>query len=276
MTRARESKAAPVGVVMKVLKILEALQGNPSGLQLKEIAERTAINKSTAYRFLAHLQGEGYLFRDDAGAYLIGPKLARMGTGMNRDESLRKMSRSILQKLWEATGETVNLAILDGLQILYLDVIESSHTFRFASQIGARRPLHCTALGKAMLAYMPENELKELLPSLRFERLTQHTFTQPAKFRKELSRTRLQGYALDDEEAVLGARCIAAPVFDVGGRVLGGISVSGPLTRITQERIPTFAAIVKKAAQSVSSRLGYQQPKGAAVSPQSRPQASGF
>ena len=276
MTRARESKAAPVGVVMKVLKILEALQGNPSGLQLKEIAERTRINKSTAYRFLAHLQGEGYLFRDDAGAYLIGPKLARMGTGMNREESLRKMSRSVLQKLWEATGETVNLAILDGLQILYLDVIESSHTFRFASQIGARRPLHCTALGKAMLAHMPENELKELLPALRFERLTQRTFTQPAKFRKELSRTRLQGYALDDEEAVLGARCIAAPVFDVGARVLGGISVSGPLTRITEERIPTFAAIVKKAAQSVSSRLGYQQPKGAAVSPQSRPQASGF
>jgi IclR family acetate operon transcriptional repressor len=170
----------------------------------------------------------------------------------------------------------VNLAILDGLQILYLDVIESSHTFRFASQIGARRPLHCTALGKAMLAHMPENELKELLPALRFERLTQRTFTQPAKFRKELSRTRLQGYALDDEEAVLGARCIAAPVFDVGGRVLGGISVSGPLTRITQERIPTFAAIVKKAAQSVSSRLGYQQSKGAAVSSQSRAQASGF
>jgi DNA-binding IclR family transcriptional regulator len=276
MTRARESKAAPVGVVMKVLKILEALQGNPSGLQLKEIAERTQINKSTAYRFLAHLEGEGYLFRDDAGAYLIGPKLARMGTGTNREESLRKMSRSVLQKLWEATGETVNLAILDGLQILYLDVIESSHTFRFASQIGARRPLHCTALGKAMLAHMPENELKELLPALRFERLTQRTFTQPAKFRRELSRTRLQGYALDDEEAVLGARCIAAPVFDAGGRVLGGISVSGPLTRITQERIPTFAAIVKKAAQSVSSRLGYQQPKGAAVSPQSRAQASGF
>ena len=276
MTRARESKAAPVGVVMKVLKILEALQGNPSGLQLKEIAERTQINKSTAYRFLAHLEGEGYLFRDDAGAYLIGPKLARMGTGTNREESLRKMSRSVLQKLWEATGETVNLAILDGLQILYLDVIESSHTFRFASQIGARRPLHCTALGKAMLAHMPENELKELLPALRFERLTQRTFTQPAKFRKELSKTRLQGYALDDEEAVLGARCIAAPVFDAGGRVLGGISVSGPLTRITQERIPTFAAIVKKAAQWVSSRLGYQQPKGAAVSPQSRAQASGF
>lgn len=258
--RARESKAAPVGVVMKVLKILEALQGNPSGLHLKEIAQQTAINKSTAYRFLAHLQREGYLFRDDAGAYVIGPKLARMGSGMNLEESLRKMSRSVLQKLWAATGETVNLAILDGQQILYLDVIESSHTFRFASQVGARRPLHCTALGKAMLAHLPDAEIKELLPSLTFERLTPRTLTQPGKFKKELAKTRVQGYALDDEEAVLGARCIAAPIFDAGGKVVGGVSVSGPLTRITAENVAPFAAIVKKAAHSVSRRLGYQAP----------------
>src|SRR5260370_29658501 len=142
MLRARESKAAPVGVVMKVLKILEALHGNPSGLQLKEIAKQTAINKSTAYRFLAHLQSEGYLFRDDAGAYVIGPKLARMGSGMNLEESLRKMSRPVLQKLWAATGETVNLATLDGQQILYLDLIDSSHTFRLPSHFPARPPLY--------------------------------------------------------------------------------------------------------------------------------------
>src|SRR5262245_16141439 len=201
MIRTRVSKAAPVGVVEKVLKILEALQDSPSGLQLKDVAQKTAINKSTAYRFLAHLQSAGYLYRDDVGAYIIGPKLARMGSGMNLEESLRKMSRSVLQKLWAATGETVNLAILDGQHILYLDVIESSHTFRFASQVGARRPLHCTALGKAMLAHLPEQEITELLPLLNFERLTPRTLIQPTKFKKELAKTRMQGYALDDEEA---------------------------------------------------------------------------
>src|SRR5215470_7060596 len=166
MIRARESKSAPVGVVVKVLKILEAIHDAPAGLQLKQVAKQTAINKSTAYRFLAHLEGEGYLYRDDAGAYVIGPKLARMGSGTNFEESLRKMARPVLQKLWTTTGETVNLAVLDGLQILYLDVIESSHTFRLASQIGSRRPLYCTALGKAILAHLPAEEANELISSL--------------------------------------------------------------------------------------------------------------
>src|SRR5262249_24502987 len=257
MIRARESKAAPVGVVMKVLKILEALHSNPSGLQLKQIARQTAINKSTAYRFLAHLEGEGYLYRDDAGAYVIGPKLARMGSGMNYEESLRKMSRPILQKLWQATGETVNLAVLDGQEILYLDVIESSHTFRFASEVGGRRPLYCTALGKAMIAYLPEEETKELMSSMTFERLTPHTITQPAKLKKDMAKTRLQGYAVDQEEAVLGARCIAAPVFDANKKVSGGVSGSGPITRVSLEKLPLFASAVKRAAHAISTRLGY-------------------
>lgn len=260
MIRVRESKAAPVGVVRKVLKIFEVLHSNPSGLQLKDIARQTGINKSTAYRFLAHLQGEGYLYRDEAGAYIIGPKLARMGSGINFEESLRKMSRPVLQKLWTATGETVNLAILDGQQILYLAVIESSHTFRFASQVGARRPLYCTALGKAILSHLPAEEVDDLLRSLSYERFTPHTMTQPGRLKKDLAKTRLRGFALDDEEAVLGARCIAAPVFDGNARVIGGLSVSGPITRITQDKIGPFASILKKAAQSISRRLGYQQP----------------
>lgn len=256
--RSRAPKAAPVGVVMKVLKILEALHSNPSGLQLREIARLTAINKSTAYRFLAHLEGEGYLYRDDSGAYMIGPKLSRLGSGTNLEESLRKIARPILQRLWLATGETVNLAVLDGQEILYLDVIESSHNFRFASQNGARRPLYCTALGKAMLAWLPEEEAGELLSSFTFERLTPHTLIQPARLKKDLAKSRSQGYALDDEEAVLGARCIAAPIFDGNSKVMGATSVSGPVTRITAGKVPALAALAKEASQVISRKLGYQ------------------
>ena len=256
MIRTRESKSAPVGVVVKVLRILEILHDSPGGLQLKDIAKQTAINKSTAYRFLAHLESEKYLFRDETGAYVIGPKLARLGS-INYEETLRKIGRSMLQKLWTLTGETVNLAVLDGFEVIYLDVIESSHTFRLVTQAGARRPVYCTSLGKAMAAYLPEAELQELLISTKYQRFTPRTLVQPARLKRELLKVREQGFAVDNEEAVPGARCVAAPIFDSSGKVVAAISVSGPITRITEDKMPSLAASVKKAAGIVSTRLGY-------------------
>jgi DNA-binding IclR family transcriptional regulator len=225
-------------------------------MQLKDIAKQTSINKSTAYRFLAHLENEGYLIRDEVGAYVIGPKLARLGS-INHEETLRKISRPMLQKLWTLTGETVNLAVLDASQVLYLDVIESTHTFRLVTQAGARRPVYCTSLGKAMAAYLPQEELDELLASLHYERFTPRTFIQPARLKRELMKVHDQGYAIDDEEAVPGARCVAAPIFDAGGKVSAAISVSGPITRIPAEKLNSLSAAVKKAASIISNRLGY-------------------
>jgi DNA-binding IclR family transcriptional regulator len=259
--RSRELKSAPVGVVGKVLRILEALHDAPSGLQLKDVAKQTSINKSTAYRFLAHLDGAGYLYRDSVGNYVIGPKLARLGTGMNYDVMLRKISRPVLQHIWESTGETANLGILDGHHVLYIDVIESSHTFRLASEVGARRPLHCTSLGKAMAAYLPEQELQDLLKSIKLERQTPKTIVQRLKFEKELARIRQRGFAVDDEEAVLGARCVASPIIDSTGKAIAAISVSGPVTRIASNRISPLGVLLKQAAASISSRLPRAQAK---------------
>ncbi|HEY6181825.1 MAG TPA: IclR family transcriptional regulator [Terriglobales bacterium] len=255
MIRSRTSKSAPVGVVSKVLRILEALHDAPSGLQLRDVAKATGVNKSTAYRFLAHLENEGYLYRDSAALYVIGPKLARLGTGLNYDVMLRKISRPVLQQLWERVGETVNLGILDGHQVLYVDVMQSTHTFRLASEVGSRRPLHCTSLGKAMAAYLPSQELQDLLKSIKLERLTPKTIVQRSKLEKDLVRVRQRGYAVDDEEAVLGARCVAAPIADESGKVVAGLSVSGPVTRITLARIGPLAALLKQAAVSISRRL---------------------
>lgn len=255
MVRVRESKAAPVGVVLKVLRILEVLRDAPYGLQLKDVAKLTAINKSTAYRFLAHLESAGYLFRGDTGVYTIGPNFARLSTATNFRETLRQMCRPVLQKLWEATGETVNLGVLDGHEVLYVDVIESPHYFRLASHVGFRRPLYCTSLGKALTAYLPTDKVEELLASIRFERSTSRTIVQAAKFRRELADVRRKGYAVDDQEAVLGARCVAAPIFDAGNRVIAAISVSGPITRIAGPRMSQFASLVKESSQSISARL---------------------
>lgn len=259
MIRARESKSTPVGVVGKVLKILEALDVASGGLQLKEIAQQTSINKATAYRFLAHLETEGYLFRDDGGAYLVGPKLARLGSGTSYHVTLRKIGRPVLQNLWKITKETVNLAVLDGQEVLYLDVLESPHTFRLVSQIGSRRPMHSTALGKAILAHLPPEEKDELLSSLKLERFTRHTLADPSRLKKDLLKVRRCGYALDDEEAGVGSRCVGAPIFDLTGRVAAAISVSGPITRIGRDKVQIFSRAVLDAARTVSVQLGYPE-----------------
>ena len=255
MIRVRESKSAPVGVVIKVLRILEVLRDAPYGLQLKDVAVQAALNKSTAYRFLAHLENAGYLYRSDAGIYTIGPNLARLSAATNFRETLRKICHPVLQKLWEATGETVNLGVLDGHEVFYLDVIESSHNFRFASQVGSRRALHCTSLGKSLVAYLPPDEVEELLASVTFERCTPRTIVQPSKFRRELARVQQKGYAMDDQEAESGARCVAAPIFDAGDKPIAAISVSGPITRVAGQRISLFASLVKQSSASISARL---------------------
>ena len=256
MPTSRKNKVAPVGVVGKVLRILELLDRSPAGLPLKDIARLADLNKSTAHRFLQHLEGEGYLFRDESGAYMIGPRLVRFGTGAAYQAMLSKISRPVMEQVWSTTGETVNLATLVGQEILYIDVMESLHTFRLVSQIGSRRPLSCTSLGKAMLAAMPAEQRELLIPTLRFESATPRSINTIARLRKDLAQIAHLGYALDDEEAVLGARCVGAAILDAKGKVAGGISISGPTARINKANLASIAQTVKLAAREISTRLG--------------------
>jgi IclR family KDG regulon transcriptional repressor len=260
--RTKKSKSAPVGVIGKVLRILELLDQSPAGLQLKDVAAKTAMNKSTVHRFLSHLEAEAYLFRDAAGNYMLGPKLVRLGSGVNFQATIVNIARPTLERLREATDETVNLAVLDGSSVLYLDVLESLHTFRLVSQIGMRRQLHCTSLGKAILARIDDDRRKEeIFASIQFTQETAKSVTTVARLKRELAQTRKQGYSLDDEEAVVGARCIGAAISGSDGKVLGAISVSGPISRVSKARLPFFSAEICKAAREISWRLGYRVPK---------------
>jgi DNA-binding IclR family transcriptional regulator len=260
MKRSRESKSAPVGVLSKVLKIFDLLQSHPFGLDLKAISAEAGINKSTAYRFLAHLEREGYLMRDDAGSYMLGMKLLQLGARGNHRTILDQAAAPVLRELWKATEETVNVGVLDGGQVLYVAVLESPHAFRLVSKIGMRRPLYSTALGKAMLAYTPDEEKAHLLSSLNFQALTPYTLTSLMQLKSDLENVRRQGYALDNEENVLGARCIGAPVLNARGEAVAAISLSAPVTRIGTEKIGMFAVAVKDAAAEIAARLGFLHP----------------
>jgi len=257
MLRVRNPKSADVGVLTKVLKILDVLQNSPSGADLRQISREAAINKSTAYRFLAHLERAGYLLRDGAGVYMIGIKLFQLGARVNAQSLLQKTSQPVLRELWKTTGETVNLAVLDGGAVLYIAVLESPHEFRLVSTVGMRRPLYSTALGKTLTAFLPPEERQALLGSISFKASTSHTITTLVEFEEELGRVRQLGYAVDNEEAVLGARCIAAPVLNSNRETVAAISVASPSTRLGLDKVPLFAAAVREAARAISERMGF-------------------
>jgi DNA-binding IclR family transcriptional regulator len=255
MQRIGKSKSAPVGVVGKVIQILERLDQAPAGLLLREIVDSTGINKSTAYRFLSHLESESYVFRDGDGYYMVGPKLARLGREASYHATLCRTSSAILEKLRQACGETVNLAALDGDQILYLTVYESLHTFRMVSEVGKRRPLYCTALGKAILAYLPPEQQNRIIASMQFEKFTEHTICSAEDLRSDLAKVHRRGYAIDDEEAVDGARCVGAAILDGGRKILGGISISGPTVRVSKAQVGKYATLLRTASADIALRL---------------------
>lgn len=255
----QQPKSAPVGVLTKVLAIFELLDRSYGGLQLRHIAERTALNKSTAYRFLAHLERAGYLLRDHSGAYLIGPRLVHLGANSTYQATIRQVSRPGMHLLWSRVGETVNLGALDRGEVLYLDVLESSHTFRLSSQVGMRRPVHTTALGKAILAWLPSQTRDELLASCINQRRGNSGALDIGETLSDLGRIQRRGYALDNEEVEPGACCVGAPIFDSSGSVAASISISGPVTRMHGSRISAIAKDVMAAAAEISELLGYKR-----------------
>jgi DNA-binding IclR family transcriptional regulator len=259
--------AAPVGVISKVLRILEALQGSSAGLGLKAICDLTGIHKSTAHRFLKHLEREGYLVRTEAGAYFIGPRLSQMSTRGSQGATLQAVARPILWELWKSTQETVNLAVLDQGTVLYVEVIESPHEFRLSSRVGTRRSLHVTALGKALAAFLPAELRTSVLSTIKFQPATPKTIMNLVQFRQELEKIRRQGYAVDDEEAVQGARCVSAPILNADREPIAAVSVSGPVTRVSPNQVAALAAAVRSAARAISAAMGFSQHESEVVTP---------
>ena len=265
MRHPKKSGPPPVGVISKVFRILEAIQGAPSGLPLKSICDLTRINKSTAHRFLKHMERDGYLMHTESGVYLIGPRLAQMAARVNHRATLQAAAQPILWELWKSTRETVNLAVLDQATVLYVDVLESPHEFRLSSRVGTRRQLHATALGKALAAFLPEEQIEGILGAITFQPLTPKTIMNLVQLRQELQKIRQRGYAVDDEETTLGARCVSAPILGAGQEALAAISVSGPTTRIAPSQVAALALAVLQAAAAISAAMGFPRSEPAAA-----------
>jgi len=250
--------AAGTGVLKKAFEILSYFRLKPDGMSLAEISDLTKINRSTAHRLLSQLQAVGFLERIGRGRYRVGQALFQLGLLAPQPLELRSVADAAMSELAHETGETVSLAVLDQSQILILSVIESPHEFLVSTRVGRRSPFHLNALGKAIAAFLSSENLENLLRTMTMplEARTPNSIRDLGALRADLSATRERGYAINNEEDLVGVRAVAAPVFTGEGQVKAALSIPAPASRIPDERIPSLAASIMKAADSVTIRLG--------------------
>lgn len=246
-----------IAVLGKALDLLEALEGEGQPT-LTELSARAGIPKATALRILANLEHRDYVHRDSHGRYRLGLRLLQLGTRVSAGIDLRTVARPAMETLRDECGETVNLALPAERGIVYIEILESAHGLRMAAGVGTRDAYHSSALGKAILAQLPATRAVDALGTGQLARKTPRTIVERDLLLTELERVRRLGYALDEEENELGARCVAAPIFDHRGGCIAAISVSGPASRLTSDRAAGVAERVIAAAGTISAQLGHR------------------
>ncbi|WP_027286030.1 IclR family transcriptional regulator [Rubritepida flocculans] len=237
------------------LEVLGCFARRPSW-SLAELAAELGQSKPTLFRVLHTLEAAGYLAKDGAGRYAPGLALHALGASAVRQEQLRWQSLPPLQVLAEETGETVHVGILHEGEVVTVQVVEGTHALRMHARVGKRGPAHASALGKALLAYLPDAELEAILARHGLPRFTPRTLATPEALREALHRIRQQGWAPDDEELEPGLRCLAAPITDHTGRPSAALGLSAPAARMDAARREALVPRVKAAALQVSRMLG--------------------
>lgn len=233
------------------LALLEMLAAEPEPLTLTEFSDGTALPKSTLVRLLSVLSEMDYVVRvDDRPSYRLGHKVERLASAYVSTLDLSVVAESYLKPVAKRTGQTANLGVLDGDQVLHICVAEPERPLRFTTALGARDHPYCTGLGKVLLAELPEEQLAGRLPAEPFPSFTDSTITGMADLLRELRRTARRGYALDDGERNLGLRCVAVGL-RVGTDCLAAVSVSGPSGEFTPARQHEYVAELNAAAEAM-------------------------
>ncbi len=243
--------------VAKAISILDILGLNAEdGISLSELCAQISIPKSSAHRYLVTLQELGLAERKSNERYYLGTRIIEIAGKYLLKSDLRTESQATLDELAEITGETIHLAVPSGTQVVYIAKVESKHALSMYSHIGARLPMYCTALGKAILAYSSAGELEAVVGEPLITR-TPNSIVSVEALAAELAEIRRKGYAVDNEENEVGIRCVGAPIFDFMTRPVGAISISAPCDRMDHERCNSLGVLVKLAAHKVSKRKGY-------------------
>ncbi|MGH2382836.1 MAG: IclR family transcriptional regulator [Candidatus Limnocylindria bacterium] len=244
-------------VVDRVVDILETFTQLGPELGVSEISRALNLKKATAHRLLASLRRRGLVAQNPATRrYRLGMKLWELGSMATNHVEWIDRVKPFLQQLTERTGETTHLAVLSDGQVLYVDKVESAHSLRMPSQVGRRLPVHCTGIGKALVAFLPAEVLSGLIARRGMASFTPNTITDRRRLADELEGVRSRGYSIDNEEIEEGLVCIGAPVRDHTAHVVAAISIAGPSSRLRPDRVPSHAEAVVEAANTMSATLG--------------------
>lgn len=241
----------------KALTLVDYLGENAQRhpVRLVDIVRGTGISKPTAHRLLRELQDYGLVHQEPGSGYRIGPKALVLAAQYRGAADLQREALPLMRELAAHTGANIHLGMRDGLSAVYVEKIDSPHAIRLASRVGQRAPLHCTAMGKVILAFSREDLLAEL-DGLNLERRTAGTRTSVEALRPEIEAIRERGFAVDEQENEPGVRCVAAPIFDHAGELAATMSISGTLEQVDREQVESLGKLARQHCRRLTRILG--------------------
>ncbi len=255
--------AKTVQAVERALYILETLAEAGIPITITQIAQKTSLTLGTAHRLLYTMIQRGFVEQNTENSkYRLGIKAFQVGSAAAYFKDLRSVARPVMEDLQQKYNETVNLATLDGTEVVYVDQVESTNIVlvRMFARTGNRGPAYCTGSGKVLLSSLPQDKLKDLVYNMELRKFSNETITDPELLMKELNHVKHDGYALDLGERDEGVRCVAAPINNFEGKVVAALSISGPSIRITTPFIKNeLVDAIKNAAKTISIQLGYNE-----------------
>jgi len=253
--------SAQVQSLTRGLSILECLANAEGGLTLTDISNRTDLPPSTAHRLLSTLERGGYVYQSgELGRWYVGLASFTVGSSFLASRDWVAQSHPSMRRLMEQSGETANLAILDGTEAVFIDQVQCRETMRTIVRLGSRVPLHASGVGKALFAALPDEQIEAILKVKGLPRISENTITAPETMWASLRVIRQRGYSFDDEEHLVGTRCVASPIYDEHGEALGAISIAGPVSRLPDTRIRQLGAMVAHVAEDITSKVGGRWP----------------
>ena len=245
--------------VQKALTIIEYLLKSKEEKSITGISKNLGINTSTVQRIVNTLHEKHYIIQNSLNKkYRLGLKFLEINSSILEGIDLRRIAAPYLKELRDQTMETVHLMILDDMNGVYIDAMEGLHNIRVVTSIGTADNLYYSAIGKAILAYFPDNKIEKMFKDKGLSKITDKTITKLNLLKKELKKIRKQGYAIDDEEAEIGTRCIGAPIFNYNNEVTSSFSVSAPCHRLTEKIMNTYIPLILDTSRLISKKMGYK------------------